>query len=154
MFAVGVSYGAAVALQALPQLPDVAGAWVDSSFGRLQSVMQRNFSFAPRSSRQSLMWLANALIWLDCGFWTTEVNPQDGLDGVRTPIYFCHSTSDPQTDFAEGQALYEAYQGPKQHFWVEDATREGLSTAAHKEYFRRLRGFIERHLPASESGKH
>jgi pimeloyl-ACP methyl ester carboxylesterase len=147
MFVVGISYGAAVALQALPQLPDVAGVWVDSSFGRLDSVMQRNFAFVPQISRKGLVSLASVLIWLDCGFWTDDVNPLERVGKLqKTPIYFCHSKADPNTDFAEARALYEAYHGPKWHFWVDDLTREGLTPATHREYYRRLHDFIQGHL--------
>jgi pimeloyl-ACP methyl ester carboxylesterase len=146
MFIVGVSYGAAIALQALPRLPDVAGVWVDSSFDRLQNVISGSFAFAPETSRGALAALANTLIRVDCGFWISQVNPIECLRDVRTPLYFCHSTADAATDFKVGQALYDAYAGPKWHFWVEDATREGLSKASQREYYRRLRGFIEHQL--------
>jgi alpha-beta hydrolase superfamily lysophospholipase len=150
VFLVGVSYGAAVALQALPKLHGVAGVWVDSTFGRLNSVMHRSFEFAPRFSREALVAMGSFLMWADSGMMTREISPIESIQHVRVPIYFCHNKSDRLTEFDEAQAVYEAYTGPKWHYWIDDAPSTGLSKAAHDQYFRRMQRFIERQLSGGQ----
>src|ERR1051326_3511643 len=73
IFLVGVSYGAAVALQALPQLPDVRALWCESSFGRLSTVVEREFATAPSWLRHGLVSTYTYLAWLDCGIWGPDI---------------------------------------------------------------------------------
>ncbi len=146
VFIVAVSYGAAVALQALPRLHGVAGAWVDSTFGRLQSVMRRSFDYAPEFSRGTLVAMGSFLMWADCGMLSRKINPLDAIQRIRVPIYFCHSKSDRLTEFDEAQAVYEAYQGPKWNYWIDESPSSGLSKTAHDQYFRRLQKFLEQRL--------
>lgn len=146
VFIVAVSYGAAVALQALPRLEGVAGVWVDSTFSRLQSVMRRSFDFAPEFSRGTLVAMGSFLMWADCGMLSQKINPVDAIQHVRVPICFCHSKSDSLTEFGEGQAVYEAYQGPKWNYWIDESPVSGLTKTAHEQYFRRLQKFLEERL--------
>jgi hypothetical protein len=85
LFIIGVSYGAAVTLQALPHLPAVAGVW-------------------------------------------SEV---------------CFSRQDELVPFAQGKALYDAYAGPKWHWWVGDACHYNVRQKHRAEYLLRLRSFVE-----------
>src|SRR5262249_41019797 len=123
---IGVSYGAAVTLQALPHLPAVAGAWSEGSFSRMNHLVEHKFRLVPSCVRGGLVSLYDALGWLDCGFWGQDINPIEGLAGVRVPVYFCHAREDRVVPFAEGQALYEAYAGPKGCWWVEDAAHHNI----------------------------
>ncbi len=160
VFLVGVSYGAAVALQALPRLHGVAGVWVDSTFGRLQSVMLRSFDFAPEFSRGTLVAMGSFLMWADCGMLTRNISPIESIQRVHVPIYFCHNKSDRLTEIDEAQEVYDAYQGPKWNYWIDDSPANGLSKSAHDHYFRRMRQFFERRLsewhqePAAASPQH
>ncbi len=143
IFVIGVSYGAAALLHALPELDGIAGVWVDSTYGRFQSVVDRSFAFLPDAMRPSFVQIASALIRADCGFRTTDINPIDRLKDVRVPIYFCHWRGDPVTSFEEGQELFDAYQGPKRNYWVDDTSLEQtLSPAGRREYYRRLYQFV------------
>jgi alpha/beta superfamily hydrolase len=151
VFIVAVSYGASVTLQALPKLGDIAGVWVDSTFSKLQSVMYRNFEFAPEFARPSLVALGSFLIWLDCGMMTTEINPMDAIQHVRVPIHFCHSMSDRLTEIGEAQAVYNVYNGPKWHYWIDESVNHGLTKPAHSAYFLRLRRFFEQRLSERET---
>ena len=51
--------------------------------------------------------------------WGPSVSPLDQLASVRVPVFFCHGKEDELVPFSEGQALYKACCGPKEHWWVE-----------------------------------
>ena len=146
LFIVGVSYGAAVTLQTLPELPDVKGAWVDSTFARFDQMLGKSYAFVPQIFRDAVVSVTSTLVWLDCGFSTSQINPIESVKGLQTPICFCHSKSDPYTDFEEGKAIYDAYAGPKWSFWINDSSSQSLSKSAQLRYFRRLRKFLEQRL--------
>ena len=143
LFLVGVSLGAAVSLQALPHLPDVCGVWSEGCFGRLDAVVEHYFAELPRALRRPLVGLYGTLGRLDAGFAVAAVNPVDALRRVDVPIAFCHGREDELVPFAQGQALHDAYAGPKAHWWVDDATHYDVRQRNRDEYLRRLRLFLE-----------
>jgi len=143
VFIIGVSYGAAATLHALPELQGIQGVWVDSTYGRFQSVVDRSFHFLPDSVRPAFVRMASAMIELDCGLEPSSINPIDRLENVRVPIYFCHWRGDQATSFDEGQELFERYQGPKWSYWVDDLSlQQTLSPAGKREYYLRLYEFV------------
>jgi fermentation-respiration switch protein FrsA (DUF1100 family) len=142
VFLVGVSYGAAVALQALPQLPAVRAVWCEGCFGRFMPVVENQFAGLPHALRKPLVSAYQVLAWLDCGFWGPDLNPIDSLEQVRIPIYFCHGLADELVPFSEGKRLYDGYEGPKACYWVEAAHHYDLRRRNKKEYLDRLRKFL------------
>jgi alpha-beta hydrolase superfamily lysophospholipase len=142
LFVVGVSLGAAVTLQALPRLPGVCGVWSEGSFARLDNVVANWFRWAPAPLRRLLVPLYGTLGRLDCGFWVSGVNPVDCLDRVRVPICFCHGRDDQLVPFADANALYDQYPGPRSCYWVEGGTHYNLRQRHRVEYLRRLRAFL------------
>ena len=83
-------------------VPDVAGVWIDSTFSRLEHVMDRSFEFAPPASRPTLVALTSFLVWADCGFMTRNISPVESIQYVHVPMYFCHSKSDRLTEYTVG----------------------------------------------------
>jgi fermentation-respiration switch protein FrsA (DUF1100 family) len=146
LFIIGVSFGAAVTLQALPELPNVRGVWSEGCFSRLSTVVDHYFGRIPPGPRRPLLTAYNYAAWLDCGFWGPDVNPKDALAAVRVPICFCHGRRDELVPFDEAEDLYESYTGPKSHFWVEDGNHYNLRQVAREEYIDRLRSFLEERL--------
>lgn len=149
---VGISYGAAVSLQALPRLPDIRAAWLDSCFTRLVNVADNRVGFIPDHIRPRLISAYSYLTWADCGYWGTNINPIDALDRITLPLYFVHGRNDELVPFAEGQSLYERYNGPKWHYWVPSGTHFELMKYAGEEYFQRLEQFLRAQLaiPANQ----
>lgn len=143
---VGVSLGAAVSLQALPQLPDVKGVWSEGAFAKLDSVVEHQFALLPRVLRKPLVRLYFVLGWLDCGLWGPTVSPLDRAKEMRVPVFFCHARNDDLVPFSEGATLYRSYAGPKEHWWVDGASHYDVRQRNHEEYPRRLREFLERCL--------
>ena len=153
LFLVGVSYGAAVVLQALPELPDVRAVWVEGAFARFEDVVDRFFQPIPQPFRSGVVVFYNGLCWLDCGFRPCDVRPIDGLQQTHLPICFCHGCEDTLIPFAQAEALYSSYTGPKSCLWFADGRHYGLRRDHEEEYFSRFRAFLETHL-ASENGGH
>jgi pimeloyl-ACP methyl ester carboxylesterase len=146
LFVIGTSYGAAVTLQALPELPGVAGVWVEGCFGRFEHVVRNWFRWAPAPCRDPLVALYTALGRLDCGFWCQDINPIEHLSQVSTPIFFCHGVEDELVPLAEGKALFDAYAGPKGHWWVRGASHYDVRQRNRDEYLHRLQTFLEGRL--------
>jgi alpha-beta hydrolase superfamily lysophospholipase len=140
---VGVSLGAAVALQALPRMPHVRGVWSEGAFARLSNPVESEFSALPCPLRDRLLGCYYLFGWLDCGLWGPAVNPTEDIKGVNVPIFFCHGKEDELIPFTDAQALYENYGGPKRLWLVEGASHYDVRQRNHEEYLRRLRGFLE-----------
>ncbi|MBL8800159.1 MAG: alpha/beta fold hydrolase [Planctomycetia bacterium] len=149
VYAFGVSYGAAVTMQALPQAKHVRAAWVESGFSRLSDVAHNRFRNLPDGFRDPLIFTYSVLILLDCGFWPLNANPIDHAANCRVPVFFCHGSEDGLIPIAQGHALYERYAGPKQCYWVEGAHHGSVSTVGGEEYMRRLKEFFEERLRAA-----
>jgi fermentation-respiration switch protein FrsA (DUF1100 family) len=148
LFLVGISLGAAVSLQALPQLPDVQGVWLEGCFSHLSHGIRSELAWAPPCLRGPLLGLYNGLGWVDCGFWARRINPIDSLHEVRVPIYFVHGRRDELVPCADGEALYAAYAGPKWCWWVRNATHYDVRQRHREEYLRKLRAFLKDRLAA------
>jgi alpha-beta hydrolase superfamily lysophospholipase len=146
LFIVGVSLGAAVTLQSLPELPQVHGVWSEGCFSRLDTVIDHFFASVPGGLREPLVATYNYLAFLDCGFWAPDISPKEALAHVHVPICFCHGTQDQLVPFEEAQDLYQSYAGPKSHFWVTGGNHYNLRQVAHEEYLQRLRSFLNNQL--------
>jgi pimeloyl-ACP methyl ester carboxylesterase len=157
LFLVGVSYGAAVALQALPEIPDVRAVWVEGAFASFDGVVDRFFQPVPEPLRGCVTGFYGALGWIDCGLRPGEISPMDRLHGVRVPICFCHGRLDNLIPFAQTEAMYCSYAGPKSCLWFDDAGHYRLRTNHEAEYFTRFCSFLnewlEKELPVASSSK-
>jgi fermentation-respiration switch protein FrsA (DUF1100 family) len=145
LFVIGVSLGAAVALQALPQLPDVQGVWSEGCFARFSPVIEDRFTALPIPLRRPLLAAYDVLAALDVRFSPATVNPVCALSGSPVPICFCHGRCDELVPFAQAELLYEAHPGPKDRYWPEGGDHYNLRRR-REEYLGRLRGFLERRL--------
>ena len=151
LFLIGVSYGAAVVLQALPEIPDVRAVWVESGFARFEDTVEQFFHVLPGPVRPYVAGFYDFLGWVDCGFHARDIHPIDRLQGVRVSICFCHGCLDEVVPFAQSQALYESYAGPKAHLWFADGHHHGFRRLHEEEYCARFRQFIETNLqPVAE----
>lgn len=142
----GSSYGASVALQSLSHLKDVKAAWVESGFARLSDMAVHKFGMVPEGVRGPVLQFYNAAMWLDSGFTPLDVNPIDAIKNVRTPIGFCHGTADDLVFFREGEDLWNAYQGPKEHYWIEGAGHGALRNVAGLEYDALFAKFVAKYV--------
>ncbi len=141
---VGVSYGAALVLQTLPELEHVRGAWVDSSYARVDWLWERQLTMVPQPLRPQAAQLAWRLVTWDSRQREPSVHPLERLEQTRVPLAFCHWKKDPLTPFSDALLLYRTYQGPKQHFWIDRPLSWGLTRQGRKEYCMRLLQFLDR----------
>ena len=153
LFLAGISLGAAVTLQALPLLPEVQGVWSEGCFSHLTAAIENEFAWLPAGLRAPMLSLYHVAGYLDCGFWAPAVNPLDSLSRVNVPIYFTHGEQDELVPIADGKALYDAYRGPKRHWWVENASHYDVRQRHREEYLERLRSFFEERLLAQGMAK-
>jgi fermentation-respiration switch protein FrsA (DUF1100 family) len=149
LFLVGISYGAAVALLTLPELPDVRAVWVEGCFSRLDNVVENYLRPVPAALRRPLARLCSGLAWLECGVPTADISPIEALRRVRVPVCFCHGENDDLVPVAEGRVLYDAYNGPKESFWAAGASHYDVRQRHRTEYLERLRSFFGRYLVAA-----
>lgn len=147
----GISLGAAVSLQALPQMPNVCGVWSEGAFARFGNAVDYKFSILPDFLRAPLIGSYYVLGWLECRLWVPSINPVNCLKNTTTPIFFCHGECDELVPFTEGRMLYDSYVGPKRHWWVAGASHYNVRQRNHSEYLNRLRAFLEDCLSRSFS---
>ena len=83
------------------------------------------------------------MAWVDCGLWENDISPVRSIEKLQVPICFCHGMDDELVPLADGKSLYDAYEGPKWHYWAKNAGHNNLQQQAPGEYRRRLRGFFE-----------
>jgi fermentation-respiration switch protein FrsA (DUF1100 family) len=150
LFLVGISLGAAVALQALPQLPNVQGVWLEGCFSHLNHGVRSELFWVPACLRGPMLALYTGLGWVDCGFWAQDIRPIDALRQVRVPLYFVHGQRDELVPFADGQALYAACAGARWCWWVQNATHYDVRQRHREEYLQKLRTFLEERLAAQK----
>ena len=144
VFLFGVSYGAAVGLQALPELTHVRAAWIQSGFSRLSDVAHNRFSKWPEAVRHGLIYAYSTLILLDSGCWPIDANPVDHLSRCTVPLFFCHGTEDRLIPFPQAQEMYDRYQGPKGCYWERGAGHANIGVSSSSLYGIRLREFFEK----------
>jgi pimeloyl-ACP methyl ester carboxylesterase len=133
LFLVGVSLGAAVSLQALPALPDVAGVWSEGAFSRLDAVIDNEFALVPSALRKPLLHIYHRIGYFDCGFQVESINPIDTVRGATVPICFCQAQRDTLVPPEQGRDLFAACTGPKTCWWVANASHYNVRQRNHQE---------------------
>lgn len=104
---IGVSYGAATALQAAPLLPDACFLLADSPYRSLDAIL------AHQGSDQFGEWVRAFLpggyvvINLRAGYLASDVAPEDAIADAQTPTFIVHSQQDTFTPPDHSQAIYD-----------------------------------------------
>ncbi len=65
------------------------------------------------------------------------------LSKIKCPILVIHGTRDTIVPIRHGKKLCNAYQGPKQYFWVEGAGHNDLYLVADNAYPQRILAFVQ-----------
>jgi alpha-beta hydrolase superfamily lysophospholipase len=143
---VAISYGAAVTLQALPQMPDVAAVWLEAPFADFLAVADAKFRPLPAPVRAGLIDFYSVLARLDCGFRPEAVYALDRLAGVRVPLFLIQGEDDQIIPASEGRAIIARYEGPKEAWLVTGANHFNLFKTVEHAYPSRLREFLGRHV--------
>ncbi|MBK8988163.1 MAG: alpha/beta fold hydrolase [Chloroflexi bacterium] len=146
---VGVSYGAAAALQMLPLLPDPAFVLADSSYSSWREIITHQ---ADQQFGSWATWFvpgAFLVVWLRTGANVAEVSPQTAVTQSTTPILLVHAKEDGFTPAAHSQAIYAASNQATTELQITDwGADHGLSIIVDYAAFDQLTdGFLARHVP-------
>ncbi|MBN1418668.1 MAG: alpha/beta fold hydrolase [Planctomycetes bacterium] len=113
IFGVGFSMGGASLIEALPDLPGLRAAVIDSAFSDLRAMARHQFRFFPDPVAQSLGATTEFLGWLLTGSWAGDVRPVRTIAGIEMPILFFHGGADSMIPPSASEALFAAHRGPK-----------------------------------------
>jgi len=103
---VGVSYGAATALQMLPLRPDVAFVLADSSYQDFRSIVTYQAVEQFGAWTNAFIPTTFILSQLEAGFNLDEVSPQTAVIGATAPVLLIHSATDEFTPPSHSEAIY------------------------------------------------
>jgi hypothetical protein len=141
----GESYGAAVALQAAPLIPEVAFIVADCAFSDLPSLLKYHLKHDYHLPEFPLYHLSDLLARLRAGFFYEQVNPLKAIATLtaRTPILFTHGEQDDFTPTHMSIDMYNAYPGPKR-LYLSPGAGHGLAFWTHPvEYAEQVGEFLQ-----------
>ena len=127
----GHSLGGAIAIDLAKDQPEAAGLIVQSSFTRMQAMVERAGYFR----------LFPAQLLLTQRFESIEKVPQ-----LKMPVLYIHGTRDELIPYSMSQDLYAATPEPKHLFLVPQAMHNDVAAVGDTAYTEVLNQFLERHL--------
>jgi pimeloyl-ACP methyl ester carboxylesterase len=126
VLALGVSLGAAVALQTAAEDPRVGLVVAVAPFSDLRTVAaERAPFFASRGNIAEAFRLAEA----EAAFRADDVSPIAAAARIRAPVLVIHGADDRETPPAHSQRIYGALAGPKKLLLVPNAGHNDALTA-------------------------
>jgi fermentation-respiration switch protein FrsA (DUF1100 family) len=131
----GQSLGGAVAID-LARDVGPAGLIVESSFTSAPAMARRMLPFPP--------------VWI---FVRTRFDSLSKIAEIRVPKLFIHSPSDEMIPFEMGRSLYEVAPEPKEFWEVPGSPHNETVLRAGPEYARRIRGWLDRAVPADGTAR-
>lgn len=114
LFALGASMGGAALLQALPEMPEVRAAVVDSAFASLDQMAGHQLRFFPQVIRPPLVQLVRWFAWLETGADLQCLSPADRLREISIPLLIIHGSDDTVVPVEHAHLLRKAATGPVQ----------------------------------------
>ncbi|HET9598468.1 MAG TPA: alpha/beta hydrolase [Anaeromyxobacteraceae bacterium] len=139
---VGVSLGAAVALQAAAEDPRIAGVVAVASFSSLQQVVRDQIPwFVPTPLVRGTLHNAESRI----GFHVEEADTVRAARRVLAPVLLLHGADDRFVVPAHSRAIYAALHGPRELVLVEGA-RHG-DVLAHERAWDAIWSWLGRRRP-------
>ena len=80
------------------------------------------------------------------GYDLRETDVRPSLSRARLPILFVHGRNDPTVPFENAETLYQAYQGPKDCFFVEGARHMECIYLDPEGYKKKLESFVRAYI--------
>jgi alpha-beta hydrolase superfamily lysophospholipase len=138
---VGVSMGAAVALQAAAEEPRIAGVFSIATFSDLGTAARERAPFfaTDRAIRQAF-----ALAEAEAHFRVDDVSPEAAAPRIRAPVILVHGTDDHETPPAHSERVARALAAPHELVLVPDANHRNVLRG---DVWTRMDRFIEAGLP-------
>ncbi len=144
----GISMGAAAAIMAAAQTPDIAALVADSAYAHLEGVVRKKLpEFAPFRWLVPFGWLSVLMGQLLSGGRLRSVRPVDYVSRISPrPVLFIYGERDSYIPPEHPHELFEAAGEPKQ-MWVAPGSDHAVARLDYpEEYARRVLEFFGRHL--------
>lgn len=132
----GTSLGGAVALQAAPEDPRIAGVVAMAPFSDLTTIIRE--IAGPLAQNQELFTGSLKEAERLTGFEAARISPREAARRISVPVLLAHGTRDTFTVPSHSERIYAALQGPKRYVIVDGATHYDIP------YFPALWDVIER----------
>lgn len=138
----GFSMGAAVALMAAPNLPEIKAVVSESSYAQLDLMAPVLFQIPVM--RYPLAWLTGLWARVFLGVHLKKVSPKDSAKNLNVPVLITHSKGDQLIQFQHALLLQEALKkNTKAEFWFRDHLFHGQLGA---DYENRIGDFFAANL--------
>jgi uncharacterized protein len=140
----GVSMGAAAAIGAAAEDPDIGALVADCSYAEIFPLMERHWTSAsglPNAFLPSTLFAGRFVVGVDL----TQARPVDEIGRITRPVLVIHGAEDRFTPVEHGRQLAAA--APAAEYWeVPGAGHAGSYAADPQAYGERVAGFFERSL--------
>lgn len=151
--ALGVSMGAAIALQAAAIEPRIAGVVAEDSFSNLREVSYDYAGLHLSSWLGKTLFRPASIFALDAaekegGFKAMNVSPEKAVAARAFPILLICGTKDHTIPCRHAKRIYEAAEGPKELWVVKGAKHAAALGYAPAEYEARTISFFGSACPA------
>lgn len=94
LYALGVSMGGSSLLLALPSMPLVRAAVVDSLFADLKGMIEHQMRWFPHWLQVPLVQMAATSAWIESGIDVQQIRPIDAVEQIECPVTLIHGQSD------------------------------------------------------------
>ncbi len=148
---VGLSMGAAIALQTAARDPRIGAVWAESPFASLRQISAEYISDStrlPQTVLVPLTWAAEMVAGYRGNFTVSEVSPLAAAEKITCPVQLVHGLADDFVRPHHSQALFDALVNTNhKNLWlVEGAAHTRCYALAAEEYHQRLPSFFRRYL--------
>lgn len=154
LYALGVSMGAAIALQSAAVEPRIDAVSAEASFANLREVSYdyAGLEISPLLGK-TLFRPASVLAMHEAekegGFSVDDVSPEKAVAARAFPVLLICGTSDRRIPCRHSQRVFNAAKGPKQLWEVEGAGHAAALGTAPAEYENRVVSFFEKYPAGS-----
>jgi len=142
----GFGFGAALAIEGAPGVPDIAGVIADSPVASMRDLLRHQHRRLPEHLFNASCWVARRLFDAD----PYELAPIDAVDRVQVPILFIHAQADDEVPESHALNLAAASLNDRHEVWAQhDHHGHCCYYPQHpREYMTRCMSFIDRIVPA------
>ncbi|MBX7218996.1 MAG: alpha/beta fold hydrolase [Blastocatellia bacterium] len=146
----GMSMGAAIALQVAARETRVRAVWAESPFSSLERISAEYIADTtrlPETVLKPFTWSAGYVAGMRGNFSVSEVSPVEVAPRIACPVQLVHGAADLFVRPHHSQRIFDALTTPHKDLWVVGkAAHTGCFRAARREYRERLVAFFRRHL--------
>jgi alpha-beta hydrolase superfamily lysophospholipase len=145
---IGVSLGAAVALQAAAEDRRIAAVISAATFSDLRSIVAERAPFiASKADIEGAFRFAEA----EAHFRVDDVSPVKAAARIQVPVLVIHGAADHKTSPQNSQRVFDAFRGPKRLILVPGADHMG---ALQPDVWEQIDAWIDRYARFSEQSAH